>query len=51
MKITLKKKRLNSGKFSLYIEYYSGYYIDDRGVKVNNRQFEYLKLYVTPNSD
>lgn len=50
MKITLKKKRLKSGKHSLYIEYYSGYHIDDRGVKVNNREFEYLKLYTNPDS-
>lgn len=46
MKISLKKKKLASGKFSLYIEYYKGSYIDNNGTKKHNRDFEYLKMYL-----
>lgn len=52
MKISLKQKKLSSGKKSLFIEYYNGSYIDGNGKKVHNRKFEYLKLYLhgEPNS-
>ena len=46
MKISLKKKKLKSGKFSLYIEYYKGSNIDQNGLQKHNREFEYLKLYL-----
>jgi|GEM_PF-1209430 len=46
MKINLKKKKLKSGKFSLYIEYYNGSSIDQNGLQKHNREFEYLKLYL-----
>jgi len=46
MKISLKKKKLSSGKLSLYIEYYKGSYIDNNGKKKHNRDFEYLKMYL-----
>lgn len=46
MKISLKKKKLSSGKLSLYIEYYKGSYIDTNGKKKHNRDFEYLKRYL-----
>ena len=46
MKISLKKKKLASGKLSLYIEYYKGSHIDNNGKKIHNRDFEYLKLYL-----
>ena len=46
MKISLKKKKLTSGKLSLYIEYYKGSHIDNNGVKKHNRDFEYLKMYL-----
>ena len=46
MKISLKKKKLSSGKLSLYIEYYKGSYIDTNGTKKHNRDFEYLKMYL-----
>lgn len=46
MKITLKKKKLTTGKLSLYIEYYKGKIIDAEGKSKHNRDFEYLKLYL-----
>lgn len=49
MKISLKKKKLKSGKLSLYLEFYKGSYIDSNGVKKHNRDFEYLKLYISKN--
>jgi len=49
MKIQLKKKKLTSGKYSLFIEYYKGYHIDENGKTKHHREFEYLKRYVFPN--
>ena len=49
MKISLKKKKLKSGKISLYLEYYKGSYKDNDGKEKHNREFEYLKLYLEPN--
>ena len=49
MKISLKKKKLASGKFSWYIEFYEGSYLDSKGKKKHNRTFEYLKLYTLQN--
>lgn len=49
MKISLKQKKLTSGKLSLYIEYYKGSTIDRNGKKVHSRDFEYLKLYLHTN--
>ncbi|RNL95200.1 site-specific integrase [Sinomicrobium pectinilyticum] len=46
MKISLKRKKLNSGKISLYIEYYKGSYIDNDGRKKHLREFEYLKQHL-----
>ena len=46
MKITLRKKKLSSGKLSLYIEYYKGKVVDATGKSKHNRDFEYLKLYL-----
>ena len=43
MKITLKKKKLNTGKYNLFIEYYKGTIIDKNGKSKHNREFEYLK--------
>ncbi|RVT71210.1 site-specific integrase [Flavobacterium sufflavum] len=45
MNITLKKKKLQNGKFSLYLEYYKGSSINKDGKRVHLRDFEYLKLY------
>ena len=42
LKISLKQKKLNSGKISLYLEYYKGSKIDDNGKEIHNREFEYL---------
>lgn len=47
MNITLKKKKLKNGKFSLYLEYYKGSTIDTNGKRIHLRDFEYLKLYPT----
>jgi integrase len=49
MKISLKEKKLKSGKFSLYLEFYKGSYLDTNGTKKHNREFEYLKLYTSQN--
>ncbi|MDT0648449.1 site-specific integrase [Zunongwangia sp. F260] len=50
MKIKLKKKKLATGKYSLYIEYYKGKVRDADGKQTHNREFEYLKeyLYIDP---
>ncbi|QED36720.1 site-specific integrase [Antarcticibacterium arcticum] len=50
MKIKLKKKKLATGKYSLYIEYYKGKVRDAEGKQTHNREFEYLKeyLYISP---
>lgn len=45
MNITLKKKKLKNGKFSLYLEYYKGSTINMEGKRIHLRDFEYLKLY------
>lgn len=39
MKIHLKKKKLNSGKYSLYIEYYRGHTLDEKGKTKHLREF------------
>lgn len=46
MKIQLKKKKLQSGKYSLYIEYYKGSEKDVNGTTKHLRDFEYLKEYL-----
>lgn len=46
MKITLKKKKLSTGKYSLFIEYYKGTIIGENGKSKHNREFEYLKEYL-----
>lgn len=47
MKISLKKKKLKTGKYSLFIEYYKGTIIDKNGKTKHDREFEYLKQYLT----
>lgn len=49
MKITLKKKKINNDKLSLYIEYYKGSQLDKDGKRIHIRDFEYLKLYLHQN--
>jgi len=39
MKINLRKKKLTTGKYSLYIDYYKGKIIDQDGKSKNNREF------------
>ncbi|MDT0651479.1 site-specific integrase [Autumnicola edwardsiae] len=46
MKIKLKKKKLKTGRYSLYIEYYKGFIQNDKGKIEHNREFEYLKEYL-----
>lgn len=50
MKIKLRKKKLSSGKLSLYIEYYKGYHIDRNGKTKHHREFEYLSRYIIPDA-
>tara|TARA_R110002167_G_scaffold91462_7_gene246175 strand:- start:193 stop:1326 length:1134 start_codon:yes stop_codon:yes gene_type:complete len=45
MKISLRTKKIKNGKFSLFIEFYKGHYIDKNGINKYDRDFEYLKLY------
>ena len=47
MKIHLRKKKLKSGKTSLYIEYYKGHTTTPEGKSKILRDFEYLELYLT----
>ncbi|WP_416441297.1 site-specific integrase [Leeuwenhoekiella sp. A16] len=46
MKIKLRKKKLASGKYSLYLDYYKGSALDENGKQIHNREFEYLKEYL-----
>lgn len=45
MIISLKKKKLQNGRYSLYLEYYKGSTTNADGKRVHLRDFEYLKLY------
>ncbi|GMN12057.1 site-specific integrase [Croceitalea sp. MTPC9] len=49
MKIHLRKKKLKSGKTSLYIEYYKGHKTTPEGKIKHIREFEYLELYLVTN--
>ena len=49
MKITLKEKILNTGKISLYLEYYKGSTVDANGKRQHLRTQEYLKIYLHQN--
>lgn len=51
MQITLKEKPLKSGKTSLYIEYYKGSAVNEKGKRVHLREVEYLKLYLYGNPE
>ncbi len=46
MKISLKKKKLKSGKLSLYLEFYKGSTKDSNGKIKHFREFEYLNIYL-----
>lgn len=46
MKITLRKKKLRTGRYSLYIEYYKGKLQMENGKQSHKREFEYLKEYL-----
>lgn len=50
MKITLKERKLPSGKISLLIEYYKGSEISPEGKRKHIREFENLQLYLDPNA-
>jgi integrase len=45
MIISLKKKKLQNGRYSLYLEYYKGSTVNAAGKRIHLRDFEYLKLY------
>ena len=49
MKIHLRKKKLLSGKTSLYIEYYKGHKTTPEGKIKHIRDYEYLQLYLVEN--
>ena len=51
MEITLKEKPLKSGKTSLYIEYYKGSTVNEKGKRVHLREMEYLKIYLNSNPE
>ncbi len=46
MRITLKKKKLKTRKYSLYIEYYKYLGIDNNGTQKHYRKTEYLSKYL-----
>lgn len=50
MKISLKERKLPSGKISLLIEYYKGSETTPEGKRRHIRDFENLKLYLHPNA-
>lgn len=50
MKISLKERKLPSGKISLLIEYYKGSEISLEGKRRHIREFENLQLYLDPNA-
>jgi len=49
MKITLKERKLSSGKISLVIEYYKGSEVSEEGKRKHIRDFENLKIYLHDN--
>jgi len=46
MKINLRKKKLATGRYSLFIDYYKGSALDKNGKQIHKREFEYLKEYL-----
>ena len=51
MKVHLRKKKLKSGKTSLYLEYYKGHSTTLEGKSKILRDFEYLEIYLTTNPE
>lgn len=49
MKTHLRKKKLKSGKTSLYIEFYKGHKTTNEGKIKHIREFEYLEFYLITN--
>lgn len=47
IKVHLRKKKLKTGKLSLYIEFYKGIQTLDNGKIKHLRDYEYLQLYLT----
>lgn len=45
MVISIKKKKLQNGRYSLYLEYYKGTTLTAAGTRVHLRDFEFIKLY------
>lgn len=50
MNISLRKKKINDGRYSLFIEYNKGDTKDEIGKRKRNREFEYLNLYIYENA-
>lgn len=50
MNISLRKKKINDGRYSLFIEYNKGDTKDETGKRKRNREFEYLNLYIYENA-
>lgn len=49
MIISLRKKKINDGRYTLFIEYNKGDSKDENGKRKRNRDFEYLNLYIYEN--
>src|SRR5680860_1761763 len=49
IKVHLRKKKLKTGKLSLYIEFYKGIQTLENGKTKHLRDYEYLKLYLKEN--
>ncbi len=49
IKVHLRKKKLKTGKLSLYIEFYKGIQTLDNGKIKHLRDYEYLQLYLKEN--
>lgn len=46
--IKLQKKPISNGRYSYYIEYYKGSYLNSEGKRKYNRESVYLNLYLLP---
>ena len=46
LNVRLRGKSLAKGKISLYLDFYTGYSVNENNAVVTNRKLEYLKIYL-----
>lgn len=49
--VRLREKQLSDGSKSLYLEYYKGYSIGENGEIKTQKEYEFLKLYLIPETN